>query len=185
MAEKPHITPALLAELLAYAPETGALTWKPRPMHMFANGGKQSQRQNWLAWNAKHAEKPALTALTAGYPSGRVLKVMVYAHRVAWAIHHGIWPDGQIDHINGDRTDNRICNLRDVTQAQNLKNVKKIGPNKFKGVTRTPSAWVARIRANGKIQHLGSFRCETAAAIAYDLASIEHHGEHGRRNGSL
>jgi hypothetical protein len=98
-----------LQELLDYDPETGDLRWKPRA------------GQN--AWNAKHARTAAMnTKHSEGYLIGKITGRRVYAHRVAFAIHHGRWPAGLIDHINGDRTDNRADNLREVDLSENAKN---------------------------------------------------------------
>src|SRR3546814_6128350 len=62
------------------------------------------------SFNNKHAGKPALVAPSrAGHLCGHVKGIPLLAHRVAWAIHYGEWPNGQIDHINGDPSDNRIA----------------------------------------------------------------------------
>lgn len=92
------------------------------------------------------------------------------------------------DHKNGDRLDNRKCNLRLATQQQNMANTKKIIRNndyhinssKYKGVMKRSdyvSKWRARIRFNGKLIHLGNFDNEIKAAIAYDKKAIELFGE--------
>lgn len=97
-------------------------------------------------------------------------------------------PDGmETDHINGDGLYNRRCNLRIVTHRQNALNSfkKKSAKSRFKGVYYVAriDCWRARIRLdNGERMHLGYFKDEVAAAHAYDLASLEHHGEFGRRN---
>jgi hypothetical protein len=66
---------------------------------------------------------------------GRIYSV----HRLIWAIHHGQSPDGEVDHINGDRSDNRICNLRLASSSQNNQNRRLSSRNKsgVKGVFRT------------------------------------------------
>ena len=103
------VTVDQLRELLTYDPENGELRWKPRA------------GQN--AWNAKYAHTTALsTKHSEGYLIGKVTGRRVYAHRVAFAIHHGRWPAGLIDHINGDRTDNSATNLREVDPSENAKN---------------------------------------------------------------
>src|SRR3546814_1788886 len=77
------------------------------------------------SFNNKHAGKPALVAPSrAGHLCGHVKGIPLLAHRVAWAIHYGEWPNGQIDHINGDPSDNRIANLRDVSALENARNAK-------------------------------------------------------------
>lgn len=101
--------------------------------------------------------------------------------RLAWLLHHGDWPpDGYwIDHINGIKADNRITNLRLATPTQNQQNKGGYGTYP-KGVTwrnRKEKPWQAKIRADGKRIHLGSFATMEEAAEAYRKACIEYHGE--------
>lgn len=93
-----------------------------------------------------------------------------FAHIFAWYVTYGKMPDNQIDHINGVRDDNRIINLRDVTNQQNQFN------RKVKGVTqRTNGKWRARIGINGKRISLGDFDTEEEARQAYlDAKKIYH-----------
>lgn len=104
------MTPFELRQLVEYDPETGFLTWKPR------DGNAR--------FNSKLAGKPALAQPSKGYRTGRIKGKNYKAHRAAWAVTHGEWPQGQIDHINGDRSDNRLSNLRAVSQSENGKNQK-------------------------------------------------------------
>lgn len=85
-------------------------------------------------------------------------------HRVAWAFVYGKWPDGVIDHINGDKADNRISNLRDVTQNENLKNRR----NKGVGVSweKNIGKWRASITRNGKTNTLGFYETKDEAVSA-------------------
>ena len=64
-----------------------------------------------------------------GYRTGRIAGRQFYAHRVAWFLNYGKWPSNQIDHINGNRLDNKIINLRDVEQCINSKNINKLSTN--------------------------------------------------------
>lgn len=96
-------------------------------------------------------------------------------------------PGFVIDHINGNRLDNRRCNLRICTRADNNKN--KIGPVKptssiYKGVCWRPhtNAWKAYIKTDGKQKHLGYFEHEEDAALAYDIAAKKQFGEFARLN---
>jgi len=60
---------------------------------------------------------------------GTFMRKTYAAHRVAWFLHHGAWPMGEIDHINGNAQDNRIANLRDVTHKENTRNMKRRSDN--------------------------------------------------------
>lgn len=83
-------------------------------------------------------------------------------HRVVWYMHHGVWPTKDIDHINQDRVDNDIGNLRDVSESVNLRNQKKI-----KGVHRHQGRWRAMMSINNKSKHIGMFSTEEEARAAY------------------
>jgi hypothetical protein len=109
----------LLRQLLDYDPETGLLTWKPRPLEMFA--GQDLRICN--TWNTRYAGREALGHVDAqGYKAGHVNSVYLKAHRIVWKLLNEVDPTGQIDHINGDRADNRAVNLRDVSQHGNQRN---------------------------------------------------------------
>lgn len=108
-----------------------------------------------------------------------------FAHRLAFLWVHGFMPD-VVDHINGDRSDNRIANLRAASVMTNNRNSakKSYGKSRFRGVSaRRGGKWRACIRIDGK-KHLYLIECrsEIEAAYWYDMASIEHHGDRGRRN---
>lgn len=110
------------------------------------------------------------------------------AHRIVWEMHHGPIPEWVvIDHINGNGLDNRIENLRVVTQADNQKN-KKVGKNNESGVLgvawyKPSSKWVARISKDGKWSHIGYFDNFEDAVRARREAELEfkYHENHGRR----
>lgn len=174
----------LLRKLLRYEPETGKLFWKERSVDMFSDG-KQTAEHNCASWNEKYAGKEAFTAGDRGYKQGLILGRNYKAHRVIWALVNGEWPDN-IDHINGIRDDNRIDNLRSVSQAENNRNAKRRS-NNTSGVCgvhwyKRGNKWVAQIRADGNIKHLGYFTDFDDAVAARKEAEIEHgyHENHGR-----
>lgn len=174
-----RIPASALKEIVSYDPETGLFTYLPRPLKYCKD------EQQMLAINAKYAGKPAFTTLSAqGYCLGGILGVRMYGQRVAWAISHGKWPN-EIDHINGDRADNRLENLREVTRSQNNMNCKpKGGSSRFKGVTfdKEKRLWAAQIKADGQRKFLGRYSSEEDAAHAYDDAANKHFGEFARLN---
>jgi hypothetical protein len=144
------VDPATLAACLNYDPDTGLFTWRHRPIELFHT------ERDWRAFNTLFAGKPALTAVTAtGYRTGVVVRQRVFAHRVAWAIYYGHEPN-VIDHINGDRLDNRIANLRNGTQSQNCRNQKLSQRNRsgFIGVFWAANAgkWRAQMRCDGRTE---------------------------------
>ena len=112
----------------------------------------------------------------------------ILGHRLAWLIHTGKMPKGQIDHINGDVTDNRWCNLRDVTASENQKNAKRSARNTsgMVGVRRAVKGrfnkWHAFITHDRKLRSLGYFHCFADAARARRAAERElgFHSNHGR-----
>lgn len=104
------------------------------------------------------------------------------AHRVAWLYTYGEWPPSQIDHVDGNPSNNRLENLRLATNAQNQQN-RKIASNNTsgaKGVTKTGERFSARIGIGGKSKHLGTFGTVNAAADAYKAAAEELFGEFSR-----
>ncbi len=163
------------AACLRYVPSSGKLYWRERPASHFRSSGLQR------SWNERFSGKEAFTATHgAGYLHGTLGGKTVLAHRVAWFLHCGSWPEGEIDHINGLRTDNRIKNLRVATRQQNAaNNAASAGhSSKYKGVSKSKDKWVAYIAGSW----LGTFKCETAAAIARHKADIARNGPFARPN---
>ena len=117
-----------------------------------------------------------------GYVCFRFAGQYMAGHRVAWALHYNEQPDPnlEIDHINGNRADNRISNLRLVTQEQNLRNKTKYKNCKhgYPGILfekdGREKCWRAQIAMNGTIAKLGAFRCKTAAIFARKMAEAKH-----------
>jgi hypothetical protein len=97
-----------------------------------------------------------------------------------WIYHHGSLPSGVIDHINRDKTDNRIENLREATPQQN--NFNREGNtnavSQFKGVSKKRDRWRARITVDGVEHSLGSFDTEIEAGLAYKAAAKLLQGEY-------
>lgn len=108
------------------------------------------------------------------------------AHRLAWLYVHGKWPPHQLDHINMDRADNRMCNLRQADNAENNCNrpLQSNNTSGFKGVSfhKQTRKWKASLKVRGKDIHLGLFDEAEAAAAAYRLAAQKHFGEFARFN---
>lgn len=108
------------------------------------------------------------------------------AHRLAWFIQFGEWPDGEIDHINGIRDDNSISNLRVVSRSTNMKNVAKSSKNTsgFTGVCwdRARSKWKVSIQVGGKVYNIGRYDILEDACKARIQAEVIHgfHENHGR-----
>lgn len=174
------MTPETLRNLLDYNPKTGRLTWRKRPAEMFLEG---TRSREWACnkWNTRYAGKEAFTAIrNTGYLHGRVFDTGYQAHRVAWAIYFGEWPNGEVDHVNGDRTDNRIINLRDIPKAENQRNMKRSRANKSGvcGVAKVGNRWRAYIAG----KQLGTFKTLSEAAAVRKLAEAKagFHPNHGR-----
>lgn len=180
MADKPLPCPTVLRLLLRYEPETGKLYWRPRPRVWFKT------ESSFHGWNAKLPGTEALCTPSTdhGYLAGVVRMRRRYAHRVAWAITHGAWPVGEVDHINGVVSDNRACNLRCVDKRTNQMNasLRKDNTSGCVGVHCTPRGWAARIHIKGRSITLGRFETKEAAIMARKAAEKEHgfHANHGR-----
>lgn len=150
-----------LKSILTYEKETGLIRWKIRPV--------RSKKKTDIAGTL-------LDGYVVIVVSGKALK----AHRVAWALTFNEWPKGLIDHINGNRSDNRIDNLRTGTQTQNLQNKRSALPSSKSGLIgamfdNSTGRFRARIRSNGKRINLGSFSTQDEAHFAYLKAKREMH----------
>lgn len=102
------------------------------------------------------------------------------AHRLAWLYVYERWPSGGLDHIDGDGLNNRIANLREATQSQNMANARRRRTNRsgFKGVNKEPNGrYRAKIRIAGKTIHIGRFATADEARQAYLIKARELFGE--------
>lgn len=151
-------------EIFDYNPETGVFTRKANTRGKY-NSGRTA--------GIEHNE---------GYFSLCANGKKYLAHRVAWLHVTGEWPKADIDHINGNRADNRFENLRDVSRSVNLQNrrsPKKTSSSRFLGVSfskhKKDNPWVAQIKTGGKIHNLGYFSTEEAAHEAYLRKKREVH----------
>lgn len=140
----------LMQEYVEYNSTTGALTYKI--------SGKQ----------ARDTDRD-------GYIRVCVRGKKYQAHRVAWVLHNEENPSHQIDHINGDKQDNRIDNLRQATSQQQCAN------KPSKGIGRKQGKWRAQTKYNGKHIHIGLYECPLIAHIAYTDKMRELHGQYARR----
>jgi hypothetical protein len=179
----PHdVTPAYLAECLAYDAETGALTWLARPREHFKTEAAYKYGLVRAGTRAGGMDK------STGYMVVGLLNRLYYAHRICWALAHGEWPD-VIDHANGDKTDNRAANLRSVSHAENTRNVPLTKANKsgIKGVSfvTREGKWRARIMVDYRDIHCGYWDTMEEAVAARQRALAEHgfHPNHGAEHG--
>jgi hypothetical protein len=181
------LTHARLLEVVRYNPETGAFTWHPRPRDSFPSDW------SYKVWNKRFAGKPtgmtpqaAFRGQTRGYGRVRVDEELYFAHRLAWFYMHGAWPVGHLDHINHNRMDNRIANLREVSHAQNLQNASLFNTNTsgIAGVCRASedTAWRAYIVIDYKQINLGRYATINEAYAARKAAEkiAGFHENHGK-----
>lgn len=177
MVQGSGITAEDVRAALDYDPDTGVFTWRPRP----------PLTPRVRGWNTSHAGKPAGTikkSRTREYVQICLNRKLHHAHRLAWLHHHGEWPANNIDHINGDGLDNRIANLRDVTQSQNCANAQISRNNAvgLKGVhwNKRRNRFTATIRVRRRSLFLGNYDSAEEAHRAYRRAAAEHFGDCAR-----
>ena len=141
------------------------------------------------AWNTRYAGTRAGKVNGSGYVLIQINGKHYRAHRLAWLASTGSWPCQKIDHINGDKLDNRIINLRDVSTLENNRNMPLLVNNKSGrvGVSwySARSEWVAHIKVDGRQKILGRFKSKDLAIAARESAERElgFHPNHGRLPG--
>jgi hypothetical protein len=166
-----------LHQCFSYDANDGTLTWQHRPCMHFAT------ETEYKRWNATWPRKPAGTIAGSGHIYIKINKTLFAAHRIIWKMMTGEDPPSELDHKNRDRTDNRWANLRQATREENARNKTRYQNNTsgFKGVRVThltyPHPYQARIRVNGNLIHLGSFRTAQEAQKTYAAAAKHYFGE--------
>ncbi len=153
-----------LSDLLHYDAYSGDLFWKERSPD--GNG-----------FNEKYAGQKAGGLNPFGYRLVRIDGVKLMCHRVVWAMAYGEWPEKTIDHINGNRSDNRLQNLRLADWSQNCTNRRPLSSSGYKGVCKMRGRWQAYLKAGGVRHNVGYFGCPTVAAIARDAKALEIQGD--------
>lgn len=150
------LTPDQIRQLLAYDPDTGVFVWRPRARWVNNRAGKQAGILN-----------------KQGYVCVTVRSKSYLAHRLAWAYTYGEWPTHNLDHINRNRADNRITNLREASAGENAQNTPRYRSNKSgcKGVyEHSWGKWEAYITINRKRVYLGVFESLAEAKNARQKA---------------
>lgn len=164
-----------LKSVLDYNKETGKFTWKKRDLIFF----KSVRAAN--SFNSKYSGKRAGNKNISGYRTIRLHGDNYYEHRLAWMYVYGKFPKNEIDHINSNRSDNSIKNLRLATRAENSQNQQKApSHNKYTkliGVSFNKRAglFIAQIKINRKNNHLGYFSDPIKAHQAYIEAKRKIH----------
>jgi hypothetical protein len=148
-------------QLLKYDPKSGDLFWKvdvSRNVKAGIIAGKTRKRDLYKILTYKRKQ--------------------YQAHRIVWLMTQGKMPKEFIDHINGDRTDNRLSNLREADRHLNAQNVRKPGKantSGYLGVSFKHGAYEANLKINGKITYLGRFKDGATAHQVYVEAKRKHH----------
>jgi len=153
----PVLTREILDTVICECPESGKLVWRYGRFQ-----GKEIGHNR-----------------ASGYSEVRISGFSYKKHRVVWAYYYGIEPKGLIDHINGNKTDNRLSNLRLATPSQNGQNaiLQKRNISGFKGVTLQKGNWVVRINIGGKNQYFGTYKDLELAGLVSEQAREKYHGE--------
>lgn len=160
------MTPEDVRKIFCYDPETGFLFWRERKQGRTFGAVGRKDNDGYLFFKMnRHKDRFCV-------------------HRVAWAYVHGKWPADQIDHINGNKSDNRLCNLREASTTENMWNVGKQSHNTsgLKAVSwhEARQNWRATMKIAGAHKHLGSSKCPAVAHFIYQIAADKIHGSFAR-----
>jgi hypothetical protein len=160
-----RLTAAEVRRLLHYESDSGTFFWRVDTRNT-ATGDMAGSRQSRGYWHIK------------------INRRLYMAHRLAWLYVTGEWPIGHIEHVNGNRSDNRFANLRVATNSENAWNSRICVNNAcgYKGVhyKKRLKKFVAQINVDGRVYHLGVFKTATEAHAAYCKAAKEYFGEFAR-----
>jgi hypothetical protein len=171
MAGSRYPSADLVRQLLDYDRETGLFFWRART-------GPYSTR-----WNARFAGSQAGWVISAGYIGIKIHDRNFPAHRLAFVIVEGLWPD-VVDHLNGDPGDNRWVNLRNTTSAGNSRNQRRHKSNSSgrTGVSwnKVRSRWTAQIKIKGRSINLGMFD-DFDSAVEARVCAEKKYGFTGRQ----
>lgn len=156
------LTAERVRELFEYDPDSGVLSWK---------GPRKGRQKQGLE---------AGFLISDGYQKVGIDGRRYPLHRVVWLYVFGVWPEGQIDHVNGVRSDNRISNLRDVTAAVNCQNVRKARGSSKSGLLgaswhKQRNRFQAQIKVDGSSRFLGLYATAEEAHQAYLVAKRQMH----------
>lgn len=171
-----------LNDCLIYNPDTGEIKWKSRPESHFSATERVSKTWQMNRWNSRHAGKIAGTISPSGYREIKVNLTLYKAHRIAWSMHYGSWPEDHIDHIDGNRANNKINNLRVASHAVNQRN-KRLGKNNSTGIFGVCwDPWKKWWRVQIGTDYLGCYKSLLDASSARKSAELElgYHVNHGR-----
>ena len=156
-----ELTAERARELLNYDPETGSLRWRV---------------SRWGATKGNEAG-----SIEKGYRRASVDMTRYFAHRLAWLIYYGTWPKDQIDHIDGDRSNNRIANLREATHDENCENQHRAQSDNYTtgllgaSFDKRKRVFRASIMVKKFVYRLGTFKTAEEAHQAYLAAKRQLH----------
>lgn len=178
---------SLIPEVLEYFPETGGMRWKIRDASLFEDKKSRSAQHSAANWNAQHAGREAFTTVGShGYRSGRLQGRGLLLHRVAFVLMTGDWPKALVDHVDGDRLNNRWSNLREASSAQSVRNrgcFSAVSPYIGVSWSKAQRGWVGRVYCGGTVHYCGFSKDDPEKlARRRDRKASELFGSYARLN---